>query len=44
MVQGREDPEFNLRHDWNSLLGNSDIEPIPVRTKEQWPAADTLVE
>ena len=35
--------EFNMRHDWNSLLG-SDVSRMTTRTKERWPSADTLVE
>ena len=41
---GRADAEFNLRHDWNSLLDNEEVRPITERTKERWPPADTLVE
>jgi hypothetical protein len=41
---GRSDPEFNLRHDWNSLLANDEVTPMTARTKERWPRADTLVE
>ena len=40
---GRSDAEFNLRHDWNSLL-DTDTEPITNRTADRWPAADVLVE
>eukprot|EP00658_Telonema_sp_P-2_P076801 TRINITY_DN6801_c0_g1_i8.p1 TRINITY_DN6801_c0_g1~~TRINITY_DN6801_c0_g1_i8.p1 ORF type:complete len:791 (+),score=140.24 TRINITY_DN6801_c0_g1_i8:152-2524(+) len=39
---GREDPEFNLRHDWNSLLDHP-IPPMTSRTPERWPPADVLV-
>ncbi len=41
---GRDNPEFNLRHDWNSLLGNPDCMPVTNRTTERFPHADTLVE
>jgi cation diffusion facilitator CzcD-associated flavoprotein CzcO len=41
---GRDNPEFNLRHDWNSLLGNPDCVPVTNRTTERFPHADTLVE
>ena len=40
---GRKDQEFNLRHDWNSLLGNDGVLPMTKRTAERWPHADTLV-
>jgi hypothetical protein len=40
---GRVDPEFNLRHDWNSLLDHPDVEPMTARTKDRWPKADVLV-
>lgn len=40
---GRDNVEFNMRHDWNSLLG-SDVAPMTNRTKERWPSADTLVQ
>ena len=40
---GRDNAEFNMRHDWNSLLG-SDVPRMTTRTKERWPHADTLVE
>jgi len=40
---GRTDPDFNLRHDWNSLLDADDtVVPMPNRTDERWPHADTL--
>ena len=41
---GRDNPEFNLRHDWNSLLGNADCTPVTNRTTDRFPHADTLVE
>eukprot|EP01043_Picozoa_sp_COSAG02_P008201 COSAG02_NODE_258_length_26815_cov_12.034998_18_plen_356_part_00 len=40
---GRDNEEFNMRHDWNSLLG-SDVPRMTTRTKERWPSADTLVD
>ena len=43
-LTGRSDPEFNLRHDWNSLLDHPSITPMTKRTKERWPHADILVE
>ena len=41
---GRSSPEFNLPHDWNSLLDNDDVPPMTARTPERWPPADTLVQ
>ena len=43
---GRTDPEFNLRHDWNSLLGQdaAQTRPMTNRSTLRFPAADTLVE
>lgn len=40
---GYDDPEVNLRFDWNSLL--SDDAPLPFKeyTKKYFPAADTMV-
>ena len=38
--------EFNLRHDWNSLL-DGDLDKIPLFgnwSKEYWPPAETLVD
>mmetsp|Transcript_16004 Transcript_16004/g.28526 ORF Transcript_16004/g.28526 Transcript_16004/m.28526 type:complete len:815 (+) Transcript_16004:101-2545(+) len=37
--------EFNLRHDWNSLLGGEETAGLFTKwSKEYWPPADTLVE
>ena len=41
---GRDNPEFNLRHDWNSLLGNDECLPVTNRTTDRFPSADILVE
>ena len=41
---GRDNAEFNLRHDWNSLLGNPECLPVTNRTTDRFPHADTLVE
>jgi hypothetical protein len=42
---GRADAEFNLRHDWNSLLeAPKGVLPITERTSRRWPHADVLVE
>eukprot|EP00039_Didymoeca_costata_P014463 m.233921 g.233921 ORF g.233921 m.233921 type:complete len:800 (-) comp16030_c0_seq18:68-2467(-) len=41
---GRSSKEFNLRHDWNSLLDNDDVPGIPTRTEERWPPAQVLLE
>lgn len=40
---GRDDPEFNLRHDWNSLLCESHDISLRDHTKEYFPQADDLV-
>jgi cation diffusion facilitator CzcD-associated flavoprotein CzcO len=39
---GRTNPEFNRRHDWNSLLNNDDVPGVRNRTTMRWPKADTL--
>eukprot|EP00729_Bicosta_minor_P011009 gene11009-9417_t len=39
---GRSNKDFNLRHDWNSLLDNDDASPMTARTKARWPNADVL--
>ncbi|MCA9690748.1 MAG: NAD(P)-binding domain-containing protein [Myxococcales bacterium] len=41
---GRDDPEFNLRHDWNSLLCDRSDFGLSSYTKEYFPPADALVE
>ena len=41
---GRNHPEFNLRHDWNSLLDNQNCAPVTNRTTKRFPPADYLVE
>jgi thioredoxin reductase len=38
---GRDNPEFNMRHDWNSLL-DSDVPPMTTRTKDRWPRKELL--
>lgn len=40
---GRDNSEFNLRHDWNSLLGNTECASVPSRTTERFPHADVLL-
>jgi len=41
---GREDPEFNLRHDWNSLLTHpEDRFLLSEYSKEYFPKAEALV-
>jgi len=40
---GRKNPDFNFRHDWNSLLG-SDVAPVTNRSKQRFPHADVLVQ
>lgn len=41
---GRDDPEFNLRHDWNSLISDDVSGRMTELTKEYFPSADTLVD
>lgn len=41
---GRDNPSFNLRHDWNSLLGNEAVSPVTNRTTARFPHADVLVD
>ena len=33
----RSDPEFNLRHDWNSLLDHPGVTMMTNRTADRWP-------
>ena len=40
---GRDNPEFNMRHDWNSLL-DTDVTPVTQRATARFPSADVLVE
>lgn len=37
-------PDFNLRHDWHTLLEQDSLPPFTTMTDEFWPAADTYVE
>ena len=41
---GRTDPEFNLRHDWNSLLSEREDLRMTEFSDEYFPPADRLVE
>ena len=41
---GRSSKEFNLRHDWNSLLDNEDVSPVTKRTVDRFPQAEVLAE
>ncbi|HEX2253017.1 MAG TPA: NAD(P)-binding domain-containing protein [Thermoanaerobaculia bacterium] len=43
---GRDDVEFNLRHDWNSLLVADGDEPYPFHgfSREYFPPADRMVD
>lgn len=41
---GRDNAEFNRRHDWNSLLDQDEVPSIPDRTPKRWPHADVLVQ
>lgn len=40
---GVDDPEFRMRHDWNSLLENDEVAPMTERTHDKWPHADEVV-
>jgi thioredoxin reductase len=40
---GSDDPEFNLRSDWNSLLGDDSAPLFKDYSKRYFPAADDLV-
>lgn len=40
---GRDNANFNMRHDWNSLL-ESEVPQMTTRTKERFPPADVLAE
>lgn len=40
---GRSSPEFNLRHDWNSLL-ETNVLPMTNRSVERFPHADVLAD
>jgi thioredoxin reductase len=42
---GRDDPEYNLRHDWNSLLVSEEDEPLRFGSysNEYFPPADAMV-
>jgi hypothetical protein len=40
---GRSDPNFNMRHDWNSLLhANDSVSPVTQRCEDRFPHADVL--
>jgi thioredoxin reductase len=41
---GSADPEFNLRHDWNSLLHDDDDFRFPRYSSEYYPPASALLE
>ncbi|MGH1343755.1 MAG: NAD(P)-binding domain-containing protein [Nannocystales bacterium] len=41
---GRDDPEFNLRHDWNSLISEDASGRMTELTQEYFPSADVLVD
>ena len=38
---GRDNPEFNRRHDWNALLDNDDVPTLRTRTTARWPRGYT---
>jgi cation diffusion facilitator CzcD-associated flavoprotein CzcO len=40
---GRDSPEFNMRHDWNSLLdAPPGVAPVTNRTQDRWPRREVL--
>ncbi|MCA9704595.1 MAG: NAD(P)-binding domain-containing protein [Myxococcales bacterium] len=41
---GRDDPEFNLRHDWNSLIARDPDLRLGALTKDYFPHADSMVD
>eukprot|EP01045_Picozoa_sp_COSAG04_P004322 COSAG04_NODE_186_length_21024_cov_6.326069_8_plen_550_part_00 len=42
---GRDSPEFNMRHDWNSLLdAPASVAPVTARSKARFPDAGVLVD
>lgn len=41
---GRDNKDFNLRHDWNSLLDHDDVSLMTQRTPDRFPPADVLTE
>ncbi|MBL4689184.1 MAG: NAD(P)-binding domain-containing protein [Nannocystaceae bacterium] len=41
---GHDDPEYNLRHDWNSLVSDDPELRVTNRTQEYFPSADVLVQ
>lgn len=40
---GRKSSEFNLRHDWNSLLSNDQTFLMSQYSQDYYPQADDLV-
>lgn len=40
---GRDDPEFNMRHDWNSLVSDDPKLRVSKLTKAYFPPADALL-
>ncbi len=44
VATGRDDAEYNLRHDWNSLLSDDPSMRVTAKTREYFPPADALVE
>ena len=43
IFSGKTNKEFNLRHDWNSLLSDQDDLLVTKYSKDFFPAADTFV-
>lgn len=42
-LSGRTNKEFNMRHDWNSLISDDDELLITKYTKDFFPKADLMV-
>ena len=40
---GKTNKEFNLRHDWNSLISDDETLRMTLYSKEFFPPADVLV-
>ena len=41
--EGKTNKEFNMRHDWNSLINDNDDLLMTKYSKEFFPAADDIV-
>eukprot|EP00730_Choanoeca_flexa_P001479 TRINITY_DN10652_c0_g1_i5.p1 TRINITY_DN10652_c0_g1~~TRINITY_DN10652_c0_g1_i5.p1 ORF type:complete len:585 (+),score=160.19 TRINITY_DN10652_c0_g1_i5:143-1897(+) len=41
---GHDDPEYNLRHDWNSLISDNRMRRFTNYTRDFWPHADVYLQ